>query len=125
MSYEMDDMVRASIEMKIIEAFKSTPELIEDLVKTSLKQDVNEYGGEPGYNDKKIPYLTFLARSAVQQVAREAVGEFFSEHNDKLKELVHEELNKGNVVDYFVKSLVDNASKTWNMTFNFVPNRDE
>ena len=44
---QISELVRTTLEAKIIEAFKTTPEMIDDLVKACLSKEVNEYGVKP------------------------------------------------------------------------------
>ncbi|NDE06904.1 MAG: hypothetical protein EBZ89_05880 [Chloroflexi bacterium] len=75
------------------EAFRSTPEMIDDLVKACLSREVTEYGGKPDYHDRtKMPYLSFLAQSAVQTVAREAVNEYIQTMAPAIKQQVKAKL---------------------------------
>ena len=121
---EISELVKASIQIKIIEAFKSTPEMIDQLVASCLKSEVNEYGGKPSYNDHKIPFLTFLAQDAIQDVAREAVREFVETMKPVIKNQVKEKVKAGDFVDALSKALIGSTKSLYDIEINFNQKKD-
>lgn len=118
MSMEIDKLVKAALEAKIIEAFKTTPEAIDALVEACLKQPVNEYGGKPDYNSS-MPYLTYLARDTIQSVAREAVREHVSSIKDEIKDSIKRKLSSDAVVDAFTNAVLSGTSDEWAVEITF------
>jgi hypothetical protein len=117
---QISELVKASIESKIIEAFRDTPQMIDELVKACLKQEVNEYGQKPNYHTReKMPYLTWLARQAVQDVAADAVRKHVATMQPQIKEQVEAALSSGDVVDAFTKNIVAAASQDWKIEVIF------
>lgn len=117
---EISELVRATLEAKIIAAFKSTPEMIDDLVKSCLSREVNEYGGKPDYHDRnKMPYLTYLAQSAVQKVARDAVNEYIQTMEPVIKEQIKEKLSSGEMVDALTACIMQATKDQYNVQIEF------
>lgn len=120
---QISDLVRASIETKIIEAFKSTPEMIDQLVHACLHQEVDSYGQDPtkaySYKREKMPYLTYLARSTIQQVARKAVESYIMELEPKIYADVKEALSKAELADSLSKSILKSATQDWRIKVEF------
>ena len=95
---EISELVKASIEAKIVEAFKESPQYIEELVKACLRAEVNEYGTEPSYHHReKMPYLTYLARDTIRGIARTCVIEHLKNMKDEIGEKVKEKLQAADV----------------------------
>lgn len=119
----MDDVsaiVKASIEARILEAFRSTPEYIDELVKACLNQEVDGYGGKPEYHSReRIPYLTWTVRNALQQVARNAVQEHIKEMEPQIKNAVRERLQAADVVDAFSRKLLSSMGQSWAISVSF------
>ena len=123
---EISELVRSSLEAKIIEAFKSTPELIDDLVKSCLSQEVTEYGGKPDhYSRNKMPYLSFLAQDAVQKVAREAVNEYIATMAPNIKNQVKAKLSAGDMVDALTASIIESTKHPYDVKIEFKPKTDQ
>ena len=121
---EISELVRSSLEAKIIEAFKSTPELIDDLVKSCLSQEVDEHGLKPDYHTRnKMPYLSFLAQNAVQKVAREAVNEYIATMAPNIKTQVKAKLSAGDMVDALTASIIESTKNPYDVTIEFKPKR--
>ena len=123
---EIQALVKATLEAKIIEAFKSTPEMIDQLVQACLSQEVNQHGGKPDYYDKtKMPYLTYLAQSAVQDVARKAVIEYVETMTPVIRKNVQAKLSAGAMVDALTESIIAETKCGYNVEIKFVPKKDE
>jgi hypothetical protein len=117
---EISALVRASLESKIIEAFKSTPEMIDDLVKSCLSREVTEHGSPPTYHDRtKMPYLSFLAQSAVQSVAREAVNEYVQTMAPAIKQQVKQKLSSGEMVDALTSCIMQATKNPYDVKIEF------
>jgi len=122
---EISALVKASLEAKIIEAFKSTPELIDDLVKSCLSREVTEYGSKPDYHDRtKMPYLTYLAQSAVQAVAREAVNEYIATMAPVIKQQVKAKLSAGEMVDALTACIIQATKQPYDVKIEFKVKQD-
>lgn len=116
---EISKLVRANIQTKIIEAFKSTPEMIEQLVSACLSSDVDQFGNKPGYNDKKMPYLTYLAQDSIQRVAREAVQEYIKTMAPVIKNQVKSKLSAGKFVDALSCAIIDSTKNLYDVKIEF------
>ncbi len=65
MSDDIEKILRATIQTKVIEAFNTTPEVIEKLVEAAFTKEVDEYGQTPGRHvyGVKMPWLDWLRRN--------------------------------------------------------------
>lgn len=96
-NHDIEKLVQASIQTKIIEAFNDTPEVIEMLVASALSKEVNEDGRRPdAYGDKKMPYLEFLVGEQIRRCAQNVVKEYIETEANREK----------------IKSAVDHALKS-------------
>ena len=120
MSMEIDKLVKAALEAKIIEAFKTAPEAIDALVSACLNQSVDQYGGKPSYASETMPYLTYLARDTIRDVAREAVREHIGSIRERIKESVKSKLTEDVVVDAFTKAILSGIEDSWGVKVEFV-----
>ncbi len=117
---EISALVKASIEAKILEAFKQTPEYIDALVSAALNQEVNEHGGKPdGYGRHKMPYLTWLVGDQIRAVARAAVIEHIQRMDSQIREAVQQRLTAGDLVDAFAKSIIGATNHDWKVNVQF------
>lgn len=116
---EISELVKAQLEAKIIEAFKSTPDMIDELVSACLTTEVNQHGGKPRYDDEAMPYLTYLARDAVQGVARTAVLEWVKETTPDIKKRVQSKLEDGALVDALTDAILRNTKTAYDISIEF------
>lgn len=116
---DIQKLVQADLEAKILEAFKKTPEFINDLVSACLREEVNRYGDKPTYQDKKMPYLTYLAQNAVQMVAKKAVHTHIQAMEPLIAEQVKLALSAEDIVTAFTKNIIDGTKHDWGVTVNF------
>lgn len=117
---EISALVKASIETKILEAFRSAPEYIDDLVSSALNKEVNEYGGSPGYHDRcKMPYLTWLVGDQIRRVAHDAVKEHVSTLAPQITEAVRSRLQAADIVDSFTKTIIGTTDNDWKIDVSF------
>lgn len=70
-------------------------------------------------NRDKMPYLTFLAQSAVQDVARAAVHEYIKEMEGSIKSQVKEKLQSGEMVDALTKCILRLADRPYDVRVEF------
>lgn len=118
----ISELVKSTIERRIIEAFRDTPQMIDELVRACLELEVNEYGGKPDlYTRQKMPYLTWLARDAVRSVAESAIREYIDEMRESIKEQVQQSLCNVDVVDAFTNSIISATSTDWKIEVTFKP----
>ncbi len=123
---EISELVKSTIQTKIIEAFKSTPQMIDDLVSACLSREVNEYGSKPDYHSRsKMPYLEYLARSTVEGIAREAVRQYFQDtQGEVISQMVKEKLSKGEWLDEFTKAISGVVKEDYKIDVHFKREND-
>ena len=99
MSKDLDSLVLQSIHLKIVEALKNTPEMIDELVKAATFQEVNQYGSKPDFHDKKMSYLTWLVQDTIRAVATKVVVEHIASLEPAIKEAVRSRISAADMVD--------------------------
>ena len=68
----ISETVRAIVEAKVIEAFRSTPEYIDELVKSAMSGEVDPDTGTINTHryTGRVPYLTFAASLRAREFPR-------------------------------------------------------
>ena len=124
--HDISELVRTSIETKILKAFRDTPDMIDELVKAAITGEVNEHGGKPSYNDKRtMPYLTYLAESTIRGIAANAVREYFASNADAIKAKVQQHMEGDQFAIAVGESIAAIASQEWRFDVDFKVVRTE
>lgn len=121
---EIGKIVKADIQAKIIEAFRSTPEMIDQLVAACLSREVNEHGMKPSYNDNKMPYLTYLAQETIEGVATQAVREYITTMAPLIKNKVKHSLSSETIVNAFSKTIIESTKREYDIKVEFVEKKE-
>lgn len=87
MADDLEAMIRATIQTKVVEAFNSAPEMTEKLIRAALEQKVDQYGMKPeGYRrEEAMPYLDWLVGNEIRKATQDAVREYVAEHKETIK----------------------------------------
>lgn len=116
----IDQLVKTSLEAEIIKAFKEAPEAIDALVSACLRMEVDEYGGKADYNSReRMPYLTWLARDTVRNIARDAVKQHLAEIAPRIQEQVKAALATEAIVDAFTREIIKATADEWRIDVQF------
>jgi hypothetical protein len=116
----IDQLVKTSLEAEIIKAFKEAPEAIDALVSACLQGEVDEYGGKANYNSReRMPYLTWLARDTVRNIARDAVKQHLAEITPRIQEQVKAALATEAIVDAFTREIIKATADEWRIDVQF------
>ena len=122
---EIQKLVQTSIELKILEAFKEAPDLIEKLIQAAISQEVDGHGQKPnGYSQEKMPYLTWATRDAVQKVAKDAVIEKIQELSPTIRRQVRASLAEDVIIDAFTNSVLAATKQDWKINVTFETTTD-
>lgn len=108
---EIEELVKTSIQTKIIQAFKETPEAIDMLVKSALNKEVDENGCSPNalYSRKKMPYLEFLVGQMIRDIARVEVEKIINDRRSEIADIITKKL----LNDDCINSMTDNINITF------------
>ena len=91
---DIEDILKATIQTKVVEAFNTTPDMIDKLVEAAISKDVNEYGQKPDrYGEKKMPYMEWLVGDEIRKAIKESVREYIESNSDEIGKKVSEALN--------------------------------
>ena len=105
------ELTQALIQTQVLAALKDAPEYLDDLVRSAMETEVNEYGGKPDYNTKsKMPWLEWCVRDALETATRKAVIETVSELEPSIKKSVKKALTADDIVSSFVKEILANTA---------------
>ena len=122
MDGEIEKMVKTSIELKILEAFKETPDLVDDLVKSALGMEVNDFGGKPnGYHEAKMPFLSWLVQDSIQKIASQAVRDQCETLEPLIKNQVQQKIATSDFADALTDAITKNIKNGYNINIAFTP----
>lgn len=122
MDGEIEKMVKTSIELKILEAFKETPDLVDDLVKSALGMEVNDFGGKPtGYHEAKMPFLSWLVQDSIQKIAGQAVRDHCETLEPLIKNQVQQKIATSDFADALTDAITKNIKNGYNINIAFTP----
>jgi len=66
-----------------------------------------------------MPYLTYLAQSAIQQVAKDAVNEYIAEMTPDIKNQVKLKLSSGEMIDSFADAIIRSTKGHYELNIDF------
>ncbi len=129
MSDDIEALLKASIQTKVIEALNSTPDMIEKLVEAAFHKPVNEQGLKPsgfGRDSKEMPYMEWLIGNEIRNAARSIVREYVANHQETIRKKIHEAIEGGDfaspIIKFFDKSMQDEFR--WTFDLNLVKDTD-
>lgn len=119
--HDIEKLVKASIQTKIVEAFNETPGMIDKLVEAALNKEVDEHGGKPGYGAReRMPYLEYLVGNEIRLAAHRAVQEYVESRKDEIaQKVVHamQSAEFGSSIAEAVSNVLQGAYR-WNFELN-------
>ena len=98
---DIEDILKATIQVKVIEAFNSTPEMIEKLVCAALSKEVDQYGEKPrqlSFGTTTMPYMEWLVGFELRNAASECGKEYIASHKDEIAERVNKSMESGDFI---------------------------
>ncbi len=122
MSDDIEALLKASIQTKVIEALNSTPDMIEKLVEAAFHKPVNEHGQKPtgyGRGSEEMPYMEWLVGNEIRNAARSIVREYVANHQETIRKKIHEAIEGGDfaspIIKFFDKSMQDEFRWTFDI----------
>jgi hypothetical protein len=123
---DIEALLKATIQTKVIEAFNSTPEMVEKLVAAALSKEVNEHGQKPGgYGDKKMPYMEWLVGDEIRKAVCKCVHEYVQSHEEEIKERVQAAMVSSDFMKPVAEVMADVLSKSYNWTIDLKIAQDQ
>ena len=111
---DIAELIRASIQVKVVEAFNSTPELVEKLIAAALSKEVNPNTGQvPGYHDKKVPYMEWLVGEEIRQAVRKCLHEYVEQHTEVIQDKVAAAIRGADFSETLAKTLGAVLTEAW------------
>ena len=114
---EIEALLKATIQTKVIEAFNTAPDVVEKLVEAALSKEVNEHGGKPdGFRDKKMPYMEWLVGNEIRNAVHACVKEYVEHNGDEIRARVKTAMESSEFIKPMADVIGDVLSKTYNWT---------
>ncbi len=118
---EVEAMVKTTIQAKIVQAFRDTPEAIDKLVEAALSKNVDEHGMKPDrYGRAEMPYLEWLVGDTIRHVARGAVVETIKAREPEIREAVVRAVSSDAIVDGLMKKILGTLDQDYKINVNFL-----
>ena len=115
----IEELIKATIQTKVIEAFNTVPEAIDKLVESALRKDVDKWGSKPsGYGRDTMPFMEWLVGEEIRKAVQECVNEYIAEHKDSVKEKVRQSIAKADFGKSLSESVADVMSQSYNWRIN-------
>lgn len=114
---DIEALIKATIQTKVIEAFNTAPEVVEKLVQAALSKEVNEHGGKPDYRDQKMPFLDYLVGEEIRNAVRSSVREYVAENKEAIVAKVRQAMESGDLTAPLSKAIGQILSEDfrWNV----------
>lgn len=89
---DIEKLLKTTIQTKVVEAFNSTPEMIDKLVEAALSKEVNAHGGPPDkfQRNGNMPFMEWLVGEEIRHAVRRAVTVYVKEHQAEIDAKVAE-----------------------------------
>jgi hypothetical protein len=120
MDNEIEALLRATIQTKVVEAFNSTPDMVEKMIRAAFEKKVGENGESPprGYGDKGIPWLEWLVGEEIRRAGLEAVREYVSAQKPAITQRVSDAIGKGEFGARIGEKIADIMAAEWRWSFS-------
>lgn len=116
MTNDIETMLKTAIQMKVVEAFNSTPDMVEKLVEAALSKEVDQFGGKPDYHSKKMPYMEFLVGQEIRKAVTESVAEYVKTHKEQITERVRVAMESSDFAKPVSEKVAQIMSENYNWT---------
>jgi len=122
MDQQIEALLKTTIQAKVIEAFNTTPEMVEKLIAAAFNKPVSENTGHPKtsheYGVKEVSYLDWLVGHELRNAAREAVREYMVEHNAAVKAKVVAAIQAGEFGSKIGERVAEMMEQDWRWSFS-------
>ena len=113
---EIEELLKATIQTKVIEAFNEAPEVVEKLVQAALSKEVDEHGGKPGgYGATKMPYMEWLVGNEIRTAVAANVREYVEAHQAEIAARVQTAMESTE----FAKPLAEKLAEVMSQAYNW------
>lgn len=120
---EIQALVRASIQSRVVEALKSTPEAIDAMVAAAFNKPVDpDTGRHDGYG-RKVPYLEWLAGDTIRMVARSSISQIIEEMRPQIEAEIRKRFTEGTIADALVAAILKDKLDDWRVNVSFETDR--
>ena len=126
MSNDIESILKATIQTKVVEAFNQTPEMIDKLVEAAMSKEVDEHGSKPSsYGCKKMPYMEWLVGEEIRKAIAASVHEYVSQHNNEIREKVSDSIAKAEYGNALAETLTKILSDEWRWSVDLKVREDK
>lgn len=113
---DIEAILKATIQTKVIEAFNQTPDMIEKLVQGALSKDVNENGQPPSssrYNEETMPYMDWLVGNEIRMAVHEVVRDHVATNKVQIREKVENAIGMSDFARPLGETIAKVLSEDW------------
>lgn len=124
MSDDIEKLLRATIQTKVIEAFNTTPEVVEKMVEAAFHKEVDETGMPPGrnsWNSTKMPWIEWLVGQEIRNAAQAAVHEYMAENRKAVKAKVVAAIEAGDFGSQIGEKVAEMMAEDYRWSFQISP----
>lgn len=121
---DIEALLKQSIQMKVVEAFNETPQMIDKLVKAALEKEVDMYGDKPSYKGDGMPYMDYLVGDEIRKAISICVKEYVAENKETIKGIVAKSINQADFGTSLSNTIADVLSEEWRWKVNLDITRD-
>lgn len=127
MSQDIETLLKAAIQTKVIEAFNTTPEMVEKMVRAAFEKKVGEQGmpSTGRYGEKEMPFIDWLVGEEIRKAASEAVRDYMTQHREAVKAKVVDAMQKGDYGGAIGEQFAKVMEQEWNWSFHIKTKGDE
>lgn len=119
MGDDIEEMVRATIQTKVIEAFNTAPEVVEKMVQAAFMKEVDQHGGRPdNWSRQKMPRIEWLVGEEIRNAAAAAVREHMQEQRELVAAQVKEAIDGGKAGEAFSEVIARLMEDEFRWTFS-------
>lgn len=120
---DIGSIVKSVIQVKIMEALNSAPELVEKLAIAAIHEPVDS-NGRTGQYDSKIPYMDYLLKSEIRIASQKAIRKILKEREPELEEIIRKELSSIEMVDAVKKTILKTVDSEYKIIVRFKGEND-
>lgn len=127
MSQDIETLLKAAIQTKVIEAFNTTPAMVEKMIRAAFEKPVNEHGipSTGRYGEKEMPFLDWLVGNEIRDAAREAVRDYMAQHREAVKAKVVDAMQRGDYGGAIGEQFAKVMEQEWNWSFHIKTKGDD
>jgi hypothetical protein len=113
---DIEAILKATIQAKVIEAFNTAPDVVEKLVEAALSKEVDQHGNKPDYTSKKMPYMEWLVGNEIRNAVCACVREYVEQNGDEIRARVKLAMESSDFIKPMADTIAEVLGKTYNWT---------